>query len=250
MKFTLCNDKDTGSLVYKEGDVFTTKGQSGAPILAEKEDKTVYLVGVHDGTHEGQSFGSLDSNNGKCDNMINFIESNVEELNETAEARGVYMKEVSEFKEEHKDYIDERQFEREGTELKRSNQMLVQQQQKFEQSKIKKLLKDTKIEHNISISDEPTKGELIALKQDIENADENLHKVLELFDSDLSFDKFQNHEDYPYSFIQDLLDFKDQYYKLPKLNVVTMLGNGKIKLARNLHLANSILPFNTNITYA
>ena len=114
MKFEYSKDKETASLIYKQKDVFTSKGMSGGPILA-LDEHLVTLIGVHNGTEDEQGFGSLNSNNGKCDDMINFIENNVKEFNETQSDRNTYMNPLIEFKKQNKDIIDEREFHRETT---------------------------------------------------------------------------------------------------------------------------------------
>ena len=81
MHYELRNEGDSGTLLYKEAAIFSSKGQSGAIIIGEK-DGYRFIAGHHAGTLDGGSYGPVHITEAKIDYLVPMIKNNLPIYNE------------------------------------------------------------------------------------------------------------------------------------------------------------------------
>ena len=84
MHYELRNEGDSGVLLYKAFDVFTSEGDSGSLIITEK-NKQVYIAGHHAGKKETDAYGCAVTTNVLIDTKIPKTKLAIERRNESEE---------------------------------------------------------------------------------------------------------------------------------------------------------------------
>ena len=83
-------------MLYKEIDVFSSEGDSGSIILAEKNNKQ-YIVGHHAGISDGQGYGSALTTDVMIDNNIPYTKKNIMTFNKTEQDIAKYSAPIETF---------------------------------------------------------------------------------------------------------------------------------------------------------
>ena len=243
MHYELCNQGDSGILLYKEVDVFASEGDSGSIIIVEKDNKK-YIAGHHAGILDGQGYGSALTINVQIDNNIPYVKENIKSYNRTEEDLAKYSASVDEFCKQIAQKIEARELEKAEVDLGRKEKELAESLERSKALKIKKRLRVMGLDKDVGADED-----LSRLKKEIEEDNPHLNNLIGLFSTLPNFKQLEDGDEQAESCIEFIMKFLEIYLSVDNINIEHQLATGQMKVARDPAKDFAIVPFDTNIRY-